>query len=391
MTKKTTLTQSFVASLAIAFALNIVSCSHEQSKAGWDGVREGAASEQSGSADTAAAEGDKTPNTDLASTNAPTEAAANPAPSDDKKVEPSESLDSGAQASAASLMPDASANTAPTDGAAGAGATLDKKDDVTAANTPDASKDAGCGHPSRLRQLLILPPLRARTNRQRTLPPPRPLQWMRRRQTRHSPKPLPPSADSAQGEVAANSVASSGAEASATEQPAAKPAAATAPAKKVVSQLPKFPTHVAKSGDQVLNRYYFIRSGDNAESVATKIFGNTQASQDLVKWNGGKSNWKPGQIIKYASPQAPADTNMVSFWEERNASPTAYQVKVGDTLSKIAQTQYGDLRSWTEIAVTNKMSNPDRLAVGTTLNLFSSEVGAPVTQEKAVPTTTQAR
>lgn len=358
MIKKTTLTQSFIASLAIAAALSVVACSHEQSKAGWDGVREGAASEQSGSADTAAPESNTASNTDTAS--APADASGSPdasqvASSTSSSTESSENLDTGAQASVAKLMPDASKDAA---------AQTASSPDASAAApqevpTADSSNGASSGDKSATE---VTSPTPATMDTVKT----------------DAKEPEATDATATAQEETASNNAVTGAEASKEEQKTAEPALV----KKTVSHLLQAPAHVAHSGNQVLNRYYFIRKGDSAETVAATLLGNSQASQDLVKWNGGTSNWKPGQIIKYASPQAPSDTSMVSFWTERNVSPTTYQVKAGDSLSKIAKAEYGDEHSWTEIAITNKISHPDKLAIGMTLNLFPSEAGAPASQEK---------
>ena len=47
-----------------------------------------------------------------------------------------------------------------------------------------------------------------------------------------------------------------------------------------------------------------------------------------------------------------------------SASGTAYKVKKGDTLFRIAKTQYGDGKKWTQIASANPGVSPQSLRVG---------------------------
>jgi hypothetical protein len=147
-------------------------------------------------------------------------------------------------------------------------------------------------------------------------------------------------------------------------------------AQKVSSHVPTVPTEPVTLGGTTLNRYYFVRKGDTAESISQKIFGNTDMKEKLAAWNGSKRAWMPGHFVMYPSAQTPTDAKMASFHTEAGTTPTPYKVKAGETLSTIAKEQYGDIRSWTEIAVDSSIRNPDQIAVGTLLVLFPGEVEA---------------
>lgn len=152
---------------------------------------------------------------------------------------------------------------------------------------------------------------------------------------------------------------------------ASNPDTLPAPApEKVKSTTPAVPNGVVKKGNQALNRYYFLRHGDTPASLSQLFYGNGSHEAELVKWNGKASSWKVGSMIFYISADQPDDTQLDSFYNEQGVAAESYTVKAGDQLSSIAQGKYGSFRSWKEIAINNKLENPDVIAPGQTLMLM---------------------
>lgn len=135
------------------------------------------------------------------------------------------------------------------------------------------------------------------------------------------------------------------------------------------ARVPKVATQPIQRGSALLNRYYFARSGDNAEKVSELIYGDASRAKDLSKWNRGK--WKPGKLLYYSSPSQPDDAQMISLYEERGLTPETYKVAKGDWISRIASKRLGSPESWKEIAVVNGLSSADAIARGQDLKIYS--------------------
>lgn len=138
------------------------------------------------------------------------------------------------------------------------------------------------------------------------------------------------------------------------------------------SRVPKIPSKAVTRAGTKLNRFYFARSGDNAESVSTLIYGSGDHAKMLTKWNG--HHWKPGNLVYYQSPTDAGESKMRSFYQEKNVQPEEYTISRGDWLSKVAKAKLGASGSWKEIAVVNGMETPDNLVVGSKIAIYPRDL-----------------
>lgn len=151
------------------------------------------------------------------------------------------------------------------------------------------------------------------------------------------------------------------------------------------AELPTIPATAITKGNASLNRFYFLRKGDTPASVAKLLYGNAVRAKDLREWNSG--TWRPGKGVYYASPFQPDDTEMRSFYQERQVPADTYTVKRGEWLSKIATQKLGHPASWKEIAIVNGLSGANdikrnkRLAIyprNLKPYMFSTQEPAPI-------------
>jgi len=138
------------------------------------------------------------------------------------------------------------------------------------------------------------------------------------------------------------------------------------------ARVPKIPGAALQKKGALLNRFYFVREGDTPESVSTLIYGSGDRGKDLVKWNGG--GWRAGKLVYYASPLQAEDTEMRSFYQERNVPPEEYSIQAGDSLFKVAKAKLGNNGSWKEIAVINGFSKVEKLEPGTRIALYPADL-----------------
>jgi len=132
------------------------------------------------------------------------------------------------------------------------------------------------------------------------------------------------------------------------------------------------PTQAISKAGANLNRYYFARSGDSADSLSQLFYGSTDNSKEIAKWNG--KSFKAGSLVYFVSADQPDDSEMSSFYEEQGISTDTYTVKAGDQLSTIAQNKYGNVQSWKEIASLNHLTNPDHISPGQQLTLLPTQM-----------------
>jgi hypothetical protein len=155
-----------------------------------------------------------------------------------------------------------------------------------------------------------------------------------------------------------------------------------------IAAVPIIPAKAIRRGDTLLNRFYFVRPGDTRASVATLLYGDKGRAADLARWNSG---FRPGKVLYYQSAGNPGDEEMRSFYQERNVPGEEYVVRSGDWLSKIAQRRFRSPWSWTEIAVTNGIDRPERIAKGTKIFLYPVDLssfrteGAPQSYARTQP------
>ena len=131
----------------------------------------------------------------------------------------------------------------------------------------------------------------------------------------------------------------------------------------------------------LLNRYYFVRSGDTPVKVSELLYGDSAKEKDLVAWNPG--DWETGKVVWYNSPIDPADGKVASFYSERAIKAEEYVVKEGDKLSTIAGEKYGDVATAKEIAAINHMRPGAALMTGQILALMPTKLDTLVKRELA--------
>ena len=149
-------------------------------------------------------------------------------------------------------------------------------------------------------------------------------------------------------------------------QPVHNPAPVLAPT--ITYRTPRIPREAIKRKEGLLNRFYFVRAGDTPESVSNLIYGSPDKGHQF--WVSKGMKWAPGRLVYYSSPKNPNDLQMVSFYKEEQIAGKSIQVKRGHWLSKIAKKYLGSPKSWTEIAVMNRVVDPLDLKVGQKLILF---------------------
>lgn len=140
-------------------------------------------------------------------------------------------------------------------------------------------------------------------------------------------------------------------------------------------QAPRIPGRAFVKDGTNLNRFYFVRQGDNQDSVAHLIYGDTTKAQQLTAWNT-EVPWKPGLLIYYASPTEAQDQKMLAFYQERNVPVEEHTVESSETLFSIAEANLGDKDSWTEIAAINGLETSGGITEGQKLALYPRDLSS---------------
>jgi hypothetical protein len=148
-------------------------------------------------------------------------------------------------------------------------------------------------------------------------------------------------------------VAAAPAPAPAPETPA--PVADAAPvAPKVFAPLQKIKSEPYSKNGANINRVYLVRDGDGTlKAVSQKLYGKNR-TKDLKAWNPGIHNSvKAGDKVYYESPKDPADTHMLTYYEDIGQAPSIYTSKDGDNIRKVSKDLIGGSNSWKEVWATN--------------------------------------
>ena len=124
---------------------------------------------------------------------------------------------------------------------------------------------------------------------------------------------------------------------------------------------------------------YVVRQGDSLRSVCSSKYGDAGLANAVARWNGISSanSIEVGQQIELPTRMVLVSTQLNTPTQEHQETeiaptqnPTAnfgtYTVKIGDTLSEIAQEVCGSARFTNQLIELNKktLPNPDRLQVG---------------------------
>jgi nucleoid-associated protein YgaU len=99
------------------------------------------------------------------------------------------------------------------------------------------------------------------------------------------------------------------------------------------------------------------------------IFRRKKPKADFSAVQGGSSSTAPAQPAAPGSPPAP--TSSASGTAAAEPTVRTYTVAKGDTLSAIAQREYGDANKWRVIFEANRgtISDPDRIQPGQVLTI----------------------
>lgn len=156
------------------------------------------------------------------------------------------------------------------------------------------------------------------------------------------------------------------------QQPKAEP-------KPVAEALPQA---VVRNGS-TLNRFYFARKGDTAESVAELVYGSTDRAAEIVGWNGPTENWVAGAPLYYRSEAMPEDKNLVSYYFEKGIASEEVVAEAGEDLKDIALRRYGSADSWPELAAASGIRGYS-ITPGMAIKAYPHFKNAPAIEEKVV-------
>lgn len=150
-----------------------------------------------------------------------------------------------------------------------------------------------------------------------------------------------------------------------TEQrdtPADKPAPKAQPAKAETSAPPVQPANVKTAPEQTM-RIYEVKAGDSLSKIAQAVYGDLNRWKDIYEANKDKIP-NPDVIEVGQKLVLPADGSP-------QAESRMYEVKSGDSLSKIAKEMYGQASRWEEIFEANKdqIKDPSMIHPGQKLRI----------------------
>jgi hypothetical protein len=138
-----------------------------------------------------------------------------------------------------------------------------------------------------------------------------------------------------------------------------------------------------------LNRYYIARSDDKSvKAISKKLFNGEDKSKQLKAWNPtiAKRAPKAGDKIYYPSSVNPADTQMLSYYEEAGVPARTYTSQDGDNLRKLAKNWLGGSDSWKEVWETNPgVESKGDIPAGLMIKYWPKDVAAAPAANPAGP------
>lgn len=125
---------------------------------------------------------------------------------------------------------------------------------------------------------------------------------------------------------------------------------------------------------------YIIQRGDTLSKISMRIYGTFSRWNELAQVNNisNPDLIYAGDVVYYDGSQATETFSQVG-------EPTSeVVVSGGDTLSSISKRIYGTPNNWKYLANVNKITNPNRIAVGTRL-VYESMASIASTMPKTAP------
>jgi len=127
-------------------------------------------------------------------------------------------------------------------------------------------------------------------------------------------------------------------------EPSPPPVVEKTPGKaRSVEAKPTTPSPAPKKASESGHQTYVVKAGDSLSKIAQAIYGDLNRWRDIYEANKDK----------IANPDA-IEVGQELIIPEGTATPRFYEVKSGDSFSKIAQEVYGQASRWQEIFEANK-------------------------------------
>ena len=114
-----------------------------------------------------------------------------------------------------------------------------------------------------------------------------------------------------------------------------------------------------------------VKPGETLWNIAMQNYNSGYNWVDIQKANNLKNpnQIETGQVLKIPAATPIMVGQITSGQTTTKAKIANYTVSRGDTLWKIAMSQYGDPYKWTSIAQVNHLTNPNVIHIGNSLKL----------------------
>lgn len=128
---------------------------------------------------------------------------------------------------------------------------------------------------------------------------------------------------------------------------------------------------------------YIVRSGDTLQKISTKCLGSPSHWNKIAQYN---QLTNPNKIFVGQTLEIPETASQFNQTALSTLSKNQHVVAYGDTLWKISARYLGNSERWREIALLNKIQNPDYLFIGQVLELPpGSMVSTTLEQAEIIP------